>query len=281
MNQWSVRRKRIILSIIILGLAVLIGAPLFFLFYRTPTCFDNKHNGDELGVDCGGSCQLLCRAESLPLILRGDPQVLEVRDNTFEVVALVENPNTSAEIYRAGYIFKIYDAPSLVPLRVVEGETYVPRGATFAIFEGPFDLGEGVVPTRATFEWKEGSLVWQKIGRELPDVTFEDVLLAGENVRPRIDATLVNNSLNRISNIDLVVLVSEGGGNFIAATKTFVEELLGGEILPITFTWPKPFEIEESVCGLPVDISLVIDRSGSMDDLGASPPQPLTDVKNT
>jgi len=29
-----------------------------------------------------------------------------------------------------------------------------------------------------------------------------------------------------------------------------------------------------------VDVALVIDRSGSMDDLGTTPPQPLTDVKN-
>ena len=99
MNQWSRNRKKIIFAIIVFVLVVLIGAPLFFLFYRAPTCSDKKQNGDETGVDCGGSCQLLCTAESLPLILKGDPRVLAVKDNAFEIVALIENSNTNGEIY--------------------------------------------------------------------------------------------------------------------------------------------------------------------------------------
>ena len=105
MNQWSRKRKRIILLIILFVLVVLVGVPLFFLFYRVPTCNDLKKDGNETGVDCGGSCQLLCTAESLPLILRGDPRVLKVADGVFEVVALVQNPNANGEIRRAGYIF--------------------------------------------------------------------------------------------------------------------------------------------------------------------------------
>src|SRR3989338_2125266 len=115
MNQWSRRRKRIILALIFFILIVLIGLPIFFLFYRAPTCFDGKQNGDEIGVDCGGSCRLLCTAQSLPLILKGDPRVLEVAENTFEIVALIENPNANGEIYRARYIFKLYDALSSIP----------------------------------------------------------------------------------------------------------------------------------------------------------------------
>jgi Mg-chelatase subunit ChlD len=281
MNDWSRRRKRIILSLIFLAIVILVGVPSFFLFYRAPSCSDGTQNGDETGVDCGGSCQLLCKVESLPLILKGDPQVLKVRANTYEVVVLVDNPNAGADIYRAGYTFKIYDATSLTPLKIVEGEAYVPKGETFAVFEGPFEFASGVVPTRATFEWKQDSLVWQKNNQEPVDVTFGNVSLRGESTRPRIDATLVNNSINSISNVDLVVIVSGGVGNFIAASKTFLEGVSGGESIPITFTWPNPFDIRESVCGYPVDVALVIDRSGSMDDLSPNPPQPLTDVKNT
>src|SRR3989344_7966424 len=98
MNQWSIRRKRIILSIIVLAIVVFVGAPIFLLFYRAPTCFDGKWNGDETGIDCGRSCQLLCTAESLPLLLKGDPRVFKIADNIFEIVALIENPNTNGEI---------------------------------------------------------------------------------------------------------------------------------------------------------------------------------------
>src|SRR3989344_1803184 len=149
MNQWSRRRKRIILSIVVFVLIVVIGVPVFFLFYRTPTCFDDKQNGNEVGIDCGGSCQLLCRAESLPLVLKGDPRILKVQDNTFEVVALIENSNTSGEISQAGYVVKLYSLGSTIPVKIIEGESYIPKASTFAIFEGPFALEAGVTPSRA------------------------------------------------------------------------------------------------------------------------------------
>src|SRR5258706_15176144 len=102
MNSWSRNRKRIIFGILALGVVVLVGLPIYFLFYRAPTCSDLKMNGDETGVDCGGSCQLLCSTQSLPLLMKGDPRVLMVATSTYEVVALVENANNSAEIYQAG-----------------------------------------------------------------------------------------------------------------------------------------------------------------------------------
>lgn len=282
MNQWSRNRKRIILALIIFVLVVFIATPLLLLFYRAPTCNDLKQNGDETGVDCGGSCQLLCTALSLPLILKGDPRVLRVANNTFEVVALVENPNTSGEIYRAGYTFKLYDALSTIPVRVIEGETYVPKGITLAIFEGPFTLEKGVVPTRAILEWKEESIIWRKNILQIPELRVKDLRFSRIDTNPRLDVSVENLSLENVSNIDLVAVTSNETGNIFAASKTFVDTIPAGHSASAVFIWPEPFEIEkEDICGYPVDVALVVDRSGSMDDLGTNPPQPLTDVKNT
>lgn len=282
MNQWSIKRKRIILFLISLALIVLVGVPVFFLVYQAPTCFDGKQNGGETGLDCGGSCRLLCTAESLPLILNGDPRILKIADNTFEIVISIDNTNIDGEIYRAGYTFKIYSASEAVPLKIIEGETFVPKGVSFAIFEGPFSLVEGSTPTRGTFEWKEESLVWQKNISETPKLTIKDLDLSRENTRPRLDANIENLSLENVSNIDLIATISDEAGNIYAASKTFVETLSAGASAPIVFIWPKPFrKTEENICDYPADVALVIDRSGSMNDLGLNPPQPLTDVKNT
>ncbi|MDZ4205704.1 MAG: vWA domain-containing protein [Patescibacteria group bacterium] len=283
MNQWSIQRKRIIFSIVVLTLIILIGVPIFFLFYRAPTCFDGKQNGDETGVDCGGSCQLLCTAQSLPLILKGDPRVLKIADNTFEIVALIENPNASGEVYRAGYVFKLYGASSTIPLKVVEGETYIPRGVAFAIFEEPFILEAGVVPTRVILEWKKESLVWQRNTREMPELVVKDsslLRLSREDTRPRLDASVENLSLENVSNIDLVAVISDETNNIFAASKTFIDTLPAGGGASIVFTWPEPFKIKEYICSYPVDVALVMDRSGSMTFLGTNPPQPLTNVKS-
>src|SRR3989344_4017448 len=106
MNSWSRRRKNIISLIIFVALIVLVGLPTYFFFYKAPTCFDSKWNGSETGVDCGGACQLLCTAESISLIVKGDPRILEVAPDIYEVVVLIDNPNTGAEIYRALYSIK-------------------------------------------------------------------------------------------------------------------------------------------------------------------------------
>lgn len=279
MNQWSIRRKRIVLSIVTLALLIFVGVPIFLIYYRAPTCFDNKQNSDETGVDCGGSCQLLCRAESLPLILKSDPRVIKITDKTFEVVALIENPNTNGEIYRAEYTFKLFDGLNIVPLKVIEGETFVPKKATFAIFEGPFPIENGVIPTRVTFDWHPASIMWRKNLEPKPELDVKSVVLSREETKPRISASLTNMSFNDVSNIELIATVSDEGNNILAASKTYVEMLKKGESVPIVFTWPDLFKIKFEICESPVDVSVVLDRSGSMQFLGQNPDQPMTDVK--
>ena len=279
MNQWSIQRKRIIFSIVVLTLVILIGVPMFFLFYRAPTCFDGKQNSDETGIDCGGSCQLLCTAQSLPLIQKGDPRVLDLGQGIYEIVAIVENPNVAAEILHARYTIKLFEALSPVPMRIIESEAFVPNNGIFVVFEGPIDMG-GRQPVRATLEWHQDTFVWQKNIQIVQEVETKNVVLTREDSKPRISAMLVNDSLNQVFNIELTAIVSGEDDNLIAASKTFVEKLAGGASSPITFNWSEPFKIKEDICGYPVDVALVMDRSGSMTFLGSNPPQPLTDVKS-
>ena len=242
MNEWSIKRKRIIFSIVFFSLVVVVGLPILFLLYEKPTCTNFKQDGDETGIDCGGSCQLLCRAESLPLILRGDPRILTVSDNTYEVVALIENPNNNGEIYRAGYTIRLYGAQSSIPLKVIEGETHVPKGITFSIFEGPFNLEPGVVPSRATFQWKEETLIWQKNTLLVPEIMVSDIIISREDTSPRLDANIKNVTLETVSNIDLAALISDETSSVFAASKTFIDVLPPGATVPVVFTWPEAFE---------------------------------------
>lgn len=238
MNQWSSRRKAFVLFITILFLAVVIGLPMFFLFYQAPTCSDGKMNGDETGVDCGGSCQLLCPAESLPLLSQGDPRILELAPNIYEVVAVFENPNPTGEVERARYTLNIYGVSS-EPLETIEGEAFIPKNSSFVIFEGPMEIGE--VPIRATVDWLSEYLVWQKNAELEPRPSVRNTLLTREDTAPRVDAVLLNGSLDRMHNIEATALVYDASGNIIGASKTFVEELLPGQSAPIVFTWPGPF----------------------------------------
>lgn len=258
MNKWSVRRKRIIFSIVFIFLLVLVGLPLFFIFYRAPTCSDGKQNGDEKGVDCGGSCQLLCPVESLPIIGKGDPRILRLASSTYEVVAIFDNPNVSAEIDRAQYVIKLYSLGNPVPIKTIEDFTFVPSNKTFAIFEGPFVI-EDVVPDKAVLEWQKESLNWRKNSNPHPSITLKDEAISKEDSTPRLNATIVNQSLNEVKNIELIALVLNEEGNIFAASKTFVDVLPSGASAPIVFSWPRPFE--NKAAGADIIIRILPDKS--------------------
>jgi hypothetical protein len=240
MNQWSINRKRFILALIILILAVLVGAPIFLFFHKAPSCFDKLKNGDETGVDCGGSCSLVCTTDTLPLIMKGDPRVIRVATSTYEVVAYIQNPNVSADILNAPYTFNIYGANSPVPVKIITGETFVPKNASFGIFQGPFNI-VGAIPSRVTFNWADGALVWQKDLSAVPDLKVTDALLTNTDFEPRLEANLSSSYLNTISNIELVTFIYDDNGNTVGASRTFVDTLNVGETAPLVFTWPAPF----------------------------------------
>jgi hypothetical protein len=240
MNEWAAHRKRVILFIVLSILIVLVGGPLYFFFHKAPSCFDTKQNGDETGVDCGGSCQIVCSAGTFPLLMKGDPQVLKIASTTYEVIASIQNPNLSAKILHAAYTFRIFEEGNPVSIKIIQGTTYIPKNASFVIFKGPFDLG-GSIPNRATFEWNPNSLVWLKDTTQTPQVTVHDALLSKEDTEPRLDATVSNDTLVTVSNIEFVTLVMDENSNTIASSKTFVDSITPGGSAPIVFTWPNAF----------------------------------------
>lgn len=249
MNSWSRRRKNIILLIVLSFLVFVIALPAFLFFYRAPSCSDNKQNGDETGVDCGGSCELLCSAESLPIIMKGDPRVIRISGepasglSSYVAVAYVENPNVTAEVYKAGYTFKIYGSTNaLIPVKIIEGTTFVPKNSLFAVFEGPFQLPDAP-PLRATFEWGP-DLSWRRDTRPLPALNVINSRLSHASTSPRLEADLINGSLETLSNIDIAALILNAEGTIIGASKTYVNSLSVGEGVEIVFNWPAPFASE-------------------------------------
>lgn len=277
MIEWATRRKLQYFGIIVAFFVIFFVIPFYIFIYEAPTCFDRIRNGNELGVDCGGSCRLLCSAEIGKPVSRWDPRVFKVSPGVYSAVAYLENPNVTGESLLAPYVFRLYDKQNIL-VAERSGTTFIPKGKTFAIFEGNIVTGERI-PTRATFDFTR-DLVWERNLLPEPELIVTNKALSKEETAPRVDATVKNNGLDRVINIELVAIISDATGNAIGASRTFIENLEKGESKQVVFTWPNPFETKAEVCGSPADVALVIDRSGSMNFLGDNPPQPLTDVKN-
>jgi Mg-chelatase subunit ChlD len=275
--NWATKRKLQYFGIIVAVIIVFFVIPFYIFIYKAPTCFDGMKNGDELGIDCGGACRLLCSAEIAKPISKWDPRIFKVSQDTYSVIAYLENPNPTAEALHAPYSFKLYDKDGVL-ITERKGETFIPKGQIFAVYEGNFSVGERV-PTRATFSFT-GDLVWTKNLASVPKLSVTNKALSHEDVSPRVDARITNESLDPVTNIELVAIIFDGAGNAIGASRTLAEILNSGESRQLVFTWPQPFETKSEVCSAPVDVALVLDRSGSMQALGKNPPQPLTDVKD-
>jgi Mg-chelatase subunit ChlD len=279
MNKWSSHRRALVSLIILVALIALVGVPIYLFFHKDPTCFDGRKNGLEIGVDCGGDCRLFCVDETLPLISVGDPRIVVVSPGIYEVVAIFDNPNPTANVTRAQYTINLYESSSSTPSKVIEGSTFIPKAGSFVIFEGPFSFDK--LPVRAVLEWNDSTLIWLRNDESAPELTISGKRLTGEDSQPRLEASLSNNSLDRVSNIELTAVISDDTGNIVAASKTFIDALNPSNSTPIIFTWPHRLNLSENLCSFPVDVALVIDRSGSMESLGSDPPQPLSDVKDT
>jgi hypothetical protein len=240
MFTWAGQRQLMYGTGVFLFLLVFIGLPIYFTFFNNPpTCFDAKQNGDEAGVDCGGSCQRACTGQVLP-----EPIVLWSRSFTIarglnNLVAYIQNPNVNYTAEPLQYIFSVYDSDNVL-LGIREGYAYIPATKTFPIFEAAFNAGEKI-PTKVVFAFTAPAK-WNKSAvSDAPVLTVVDQRILDANTSPRIYATLENSTVYKYKNIEVVAIVYDADGNAFAASKTVVDNLPGSGSAPLVFTWPSPF----------------------------------------
>lgn len=272
-TRWA-RRRKLIYTLSALGVVFLVVALVSFnLFYKPPTCFDGKKNGTETGVDCGGNCVRVCEAEALPLTVKWE-KLFTIREGVYSAVAYIENANRNIAFERFSYEFKFLNSRGEV-IGTAAGESYSEPHSSFPIFEGPVNLSE--VPERVEFSFVGSPYLVNSVRNDVP-IKVENATLMSSETRPRLNALLLNESIEPIRGVTAVALVLDGSGEAVAASRTVVPEISRESRERIVFTWPEAFRAEYETCTMPTATMLAIDRSGSMNDLGNNPPQPITDA---
>ena len=258
---------------------VFVALPYWYLHREIPTCFDKKQNGVETGVDCGGACLLVCKENVRDLNILW-AKVFAVRPGVYDVVAYVENPNFSIAAPRVPYTAKLKDANGQV-VAVVTGEAWAAPNERFAIFEGNVETGDRI-PQTVLFEIPSDGVAWYKMQKQADVLSVSDKSLVSPDKSPKLSATLRSKSTETLRGIQATVVVYDKQGNPIGASETKVEKVEQGGSAKLYFTWTKPFlyDAASESCETPVDVVLVLDRSGSMSSDGNNPPEPLTAAKN-
>lgn len=236
--SWGTRRRNTILLVIFLLVFIPIAIYVTSILIKPVTCFDGIQNGTETGVDCGGNCALLCKAEII------DPIVVwkrhfEVAPGVYNVVAMVENPNPESGSDRAPYIFKLYDRDGVL-LQERKGITKLSPKEIVPIVENTLLTGK-LEPIRVSFQFTD-ELVFEKQPLESQPIVVRDEKLIDERGLPRINATIENTDLLPINKILVVAIVYDVDDNAIASSSTVIERILKDQSVPVVFTWPVPFE---------------------------------------
>jgi hypothetical protein len=239
--SWGTRRRNTIIFIVVLVviLPAMIGGFLFF--YDPPNCFDGKKNGSETGVDCGGSCELLCTEQTkMPVVVW--ERFFRVSPGVYNVVAYVENQNPSAGVMYAPYIFQIFNQDNVL-IGEREGSTRLYANSIMPVIETNINTFKQV-PFRVSFQWTN-DLVFEKEPPVPVELVIQDERYFVDNI-PKVTAKVKNITLKNIDEIRLIVLLYDTFNNVIGSSSTVIEELKGEESKDITFTWPIPFAEEVS-----------------------------------
>ncbi|MCX6731867.1 MAG: hypothetical protein NTX55_02685 [Candidatus Parcubacteria bacterium] len=135
--SWTARKQ---ITYFLIFAVIVLGAIYFVWKGATkPTCFDNKQNQGEEGIDCGGPCPKKCLGEVQNLIVLWT-RFFETSPGKYDMAALVKNPNLFLSISSLKYTFEIRDKDNL-PIINKDGETFITPGETFPIFETNVDVG--------------------------------------------------------------------------------------------------------------------------------------------
>lgn len=249
------------------------GSSYLLLRDTTVSCFDGVQNGDEAAVDCDGSCVRICAISALP------PKVLwtnsfEITEGQYNAVAYVENLNEIAATAELRYTFEFYEGNNLVTKRT--GTTIFPPNSIYPIFEGRvLTEGKTITSTKLILEPVE---IWQPATAGREQFRSSDINLIGADARPRLDATIENTELTPASGVEIVATLFNDAGQPLTASQTYIDSIAARSSENIVFTWPNSIARTVRSCIIPTDVVVAIDLSGSMNNDGGTPPQPITDA---
>jgi hypothetical protein len=236
---WALKRQIFYVTVLVLFISIFGFLIIYPSFTKAPSCSDYKQNGDEKGIDCGGSCSRACLAEMDGISVLW-ARAFKVIPGRYNAVAYITNHNKNAAIQKINYRFRFGDVNNIY-IGKREGSTYVPPGGNFAVFEPGIDVGNSI-PVYVTFEFTE-SPIWLQVPEEKLNqlkILISNIELSNETTSPRLSATIKNNSLFTIPNVSVIAILHEKGGNAIATSRTFLSVLAPLQNTDINFTWPEP-----------------------------------------
>lgn len=237
MASWSQRRKLLYGGITVVILAAAIFLPAFFFFYKAPTCFDGLKNGDETGIDCGGSCKRLCSNSFLTPSVAWT-RLEQVAPGLYNVAAYIENPNPNAGAGSVPYHIIIYDKAG-IEITEYDGTVTLPPQRNTIAFNGAVSTGNRV-PAKALFQFT-ASPDWVVENDPLSTIAVGNKKYSEDSSGASLSVTLKNMSVDPLGHMSVYAVLYDKDGNALGFSKTVLDGIPGQGSAVAPFTWPTSF----------------------------------------
>ena len=213
-------------------LVVFVYAVWASFFNTAPTCFDNKQNGAELGVDCGGSCSLLCADTAKDPVVQW-ARSMQTGAQTYTAAAYVQNNNLGAGAKGVAYSFQLFDANNSL-VKEVDSVVDLPPVPTVPIIMPNISVGDRIV-THVQFAFASQPVWHTVLAKTLPSLHLSQQNLAADG--SRLSASITNQTLLDAKNVTVVAVLFDSNGVARAASKSLVPVIAAQSSQQVVFTW--------------------------------------------
>lgn len=234
--NWQTRRRlsyALATLIFICATAVYLSRDTLF---PPPTCFDGKQNGYESGIDCGGTCSLVCKNDIDPLTVLWS-RAIKVTDGVYDLVAMVSNKNINNASHATGYTFSVYSEDGSI-IGQLKGTTTAPVDGDFPIIRQGIKISKTPVQVVTTLDDTLHFVVNEKPTSPTVRVSNEEYEKTDDI--SRVYARITNTKRVKIVNLPIRVVLFNDEGNAYAVGETIIPVLDKEDIKDISLTWDPP-----------------------------------------
>lgn len=234
--------KQVIVFLVYFTLAMSLSVAVYFAFIKAPeTCFDNKQNQNEAGIDCGGVCTA-CKE----IIVGEDLRFTEVAfvpggNGKYDVLGKVYNPNDVEGASSFAYTVVLKDSAGTV-LTTRSGRSYILPQENKYILE--LSLATAVAPATVAFsvesvEWARFSGYQEKPAVNIYQKSYSAISSGVGFGEAR--GLISNESPYDFRTIVVKVVLRDTGGSPRAFNSTEIRTVLSGEERDFRLVWPNAF----------------------------------------
>jgi len=211
--------KQVIYGSFYLAIFTLIFWGFYVGFLKSaPTCFDNKKNQNEEGIDCGGSCKNICLPETIRPVKATETKIFPLSGGNATFFGEVSNPNPDHAIKDFIFVFNIAKRNATTSQTIISDRSFIyPNGKAYLIFPNinyqpsPGDRLEIVINN---LEWAE------KENFEKPNLVISDYEVIETEEGIKIEGSIQNSTLSPVSDVKIFTVFRNQYQRTVGASET-------------------------------------------------------------